>query len=65
MRARDSTAPPATGAAPPVRPVPAPRGTTGNPAEYSSLMVSAACAVSLGSATKLACSATRHRPSDS
>ena len=53
MRDRPSTSEPGVGNAPPDKPVPAPRGTTGMPAARASFITDTTSSVLAGSTTKL------------
>ena len=51
MRAKASTMAPSRAMEPPLNPVPAPRGTMGNPLAVASRMISETCAVLSGKTT--------------
>ena len=53
MRDSASTSEPGVGSAPPDRPVPAPRGTTGMPASRATFMTATTSSVLAGSTTRL------------
>ena len=57
MRASETTAQPGTGRAPPERPVPAPRGTSGTLASRAILTTSTTSAVEPGRTTRAGASA--------
>ncbi len=65
MREVPIRTPPSTGVAPPERPVPAPRATTGTRASSSRRMQSAVSRVVRGSATSSGSARTKARPSHS
>ena len=65
MRAVPRIAPPAMGRAPPVRPVPAPRGTTTSPSRRRIFTAAAASSVERGRTTMDGASRCSMKPSDS